>query len=232
MHDLCLTPSAPERRQPRPRGEGGRCRRRGGGGAVHDPRRQPRTHGHGDVPGRHHAATACGQLLRRSRPQRPVRLPGVGGRPADGRQRRGCLLPATGRPRLRRPHGHLERHRPGRQPPRRVLDVPGGGRRPAGPERCGTAGRQRQRAAPPAACLHARRRRQRHRSGDAARAARRVRRGAVRHADRRPLRLRPGGRPGIRPPHDQRFGVGPLRQRDGAAAVGLRRGGHHAAGAG
>ena len=65
----------------------------------------------------------------------------------------------------------------------------------AGAERCGTAGRQRGRAAPPAACLHARRRRQRHRSGDAARAARRVGRGAVRHADRWPLRLRPGGRP-------------------------------------
>ena len=155
-----------------------------------------------------------------------------GGRPADGGQRRGCLLPATGRPRLRHPHGHLERHRPGRQPPGRVLDVPGGGRRAAGPERCGTAGRQRQRAAPPAACLHARRRRQRHRSGDAARAARRVGRGAVRHADRRPLRLRPGGRPGVRPPHDQRFRVGPLRQRDGAAAVGLRRGRRDAAGAG
>ena len=124
LHARSLPDSVPpERRQPRPRSEGGRRRRRGGGSAVHDPRRQPRTHGHRDVPGRHHATTACGQLLGRSRPQRPVRLPGVGGRPGDGRQRRGCLLPAS-RPTL--PSARIPS--PGAPPTRPATTATGSGR--------------------------------------------------------------------------------------------------------
>ena len=77
----------------------------------------------GDGPGRHHAATAGGQLLGRPRPQRPVRLPGVGGRPADGGQRR--RMPSTShRPTL----PSAPTRSPGAPPTRPATTATGSGR--------------------------------------------------------------------------------------------------------